>query len=134
MSNINAAIGLAQFKKIDLFRSVKRHIVSCYNKAFSDIDGISILAWDLEEAFPFAYTLRILHNRRDDLMSFLKKKGIDTSINYIPNHLHPFFKSDQKLPVTEMLYREIITLPLFVDMNDENIQYIINSVKLFFER
>jgi dTDP-4-amino-4,6-dideoxygalactose transaminase len=67
-------------------------------------------------------------------MSFLKKKGIDTSINYIPNHLHPFFKSDQKLPVTEMLYREIITLPLFVDMNDENIQYIINSVKLFFER
>jgi len=134
MSNINAAIGLSQFRKKDFFRSVKTKIVKSYNEAFSNIDAISTLTWNIEESFPFAYIVRILNNQRDNLIYFLEKKEIDTGINYIPNHLHPFFNSGQKLPVTEQLYKEIITLPLFTDMKENEVQHVINSVKSFFGR
>jgi len=132
MSNINAAIGLAQFNKLESFRSVKTKIVKSYNDAFADIEGISILNWNLKESFPFVYAMRVLDNKRDSLIPFLEKKGISTGINYIPNHLHPFFKSGQKLPVTEQLYREIITIPLFSDMRDNDVQYVIKTIKSFF--
>jgi dTDP-4-amino-4,6-dideoxygalactose transaminase len=132
MSNINAAIGLAQFTKLESFRSKKIKIVKCYNDAFSDIDGIFILNWNLEESFPFVYIMRVLDNKRDLLIPFLEKKGISTGINYIPNHLHPFFKNGQKLHVTEQLYREIITIPLFTDMKDFEVKHVIKSIRLFF--
>lgn len=134
MSNINAAIGLAQLKKIEHFRSVKKSIVARYNLAFSDINEISILNWNLPETFPFIYILRVLENKRDLLKTYLGNKGIATGINYIPNHLQPYFNTGQKLPVTEKLYGEILTLPLFTDMTDEEVDYVIESVKSFFKK
>ena len=134
MSNINAAIGLAQLKKLESFRASKVKIVNRYTEAFSEIDGISILAWNPMDTFPFICTIRIQGHNRDDLMQFLAKRGINTSINYIPNHLQPFFKNGQKLPVTEQLFSEIITLPLFVDITDDQVQFVIESVAEFFKR
>jgi dTDP-4-amino-4,6-dideoxygalactose transaminase len=132
MSNINAAIGLAQIKKINHFLSVKTSIVESYNAAFSGIDRLSLLDWNLTETFPFIYIIRVLENKRDLLKNYLEKKGIATGINYIPNHLQPFFKNGQKLPITEKLYSEILTLPLFVDMKDEEVEFVIKSVRAFF--
>lgn len=134
MSNINAAIGLAQLKKIDSFRTSKTNIVKKYNDAFINIKGIITLRWNLEESFPFAYILRILDGKRDNLIKFLEYKGVDTGINYIPNHLHPFFYTGQQLPVTEQLHKEIITLPLFTDMKEYELEHVINSVRSFFEK
>lgn len=132
MSNINAAIGLAQFRKIESFRSSKTKIVLRYNEAFREIDGISLLNWNINETFPFIYIFRVLNDRRDLLMNYLEKKGISTSINYTPNHLLSYFNKGQKLPVTEKLYKEIITLPLFVDMKERELDHIISSVRGFF--
>jgi dTDP-4-amino-4,6-dideoxygalactose transaminase len=62
-------------------------------------------------------------------MQFLKDKGISASINYTPNHLQPFFRNGQRLPVTEKLFSEILTLPLFADMTETEIQHVIDGVK-----
>ncbi len=134
MSNINAAIGLAQLKKITAFRDSKIRTVKLYNEAFSMIEEISLLDWNLPETFPFIYVIRVPAHKRDALMKFLEQKGISTSINYIPNHLQPFFRNGQKLPVTEKLFTEIITLPLFVDMTDDEVEFVIGEVKRFFKR
>lgn len=131
MSNINAAIGLAQLKKAESFRLRKSNIVKKYNSAFSPIAGISLLNYT-EEVFPFIYTMRVLGNRRDDLMKYLLKNDISSSINYVPNHLQPAFKTNTSLPVTEKLFAEIITLPLFVDMTDDEVDHVIEVVIEFF--
>ena len=134
MSNINAAIGLAQLKKFDTFVLKKKEIVRKYNEAFAKIPGVKILAWNLKETAPFTYILRVLDGAREKLIAFLKEKGVGTGIHYIPNHLQPFFKPfAAPLPVTEQIGEEILTLPLYYDMIDEEVETVISSVVAYFK-
>lgn len=133
MSNINAAIGIAQLNKVELFVQKKKEVVQKYNDAFMNIDGLKILSWNLKETAPFTYIVRILNGVREDLIEFLKGKGVGTGIHYIPNHLQPFFKSfATSLPVTEQIGEEILTLPLYYDMADEQVSTVIEAVSDFF--
>jgi perosamine synthetase len=134
MSNINAAIGLAQFKKFESFIQRKKEIVQRYNDTLMTIDGLKILTWNLEETAPFTYIIRILNGEREALITFLNEKGIGTGIHYIPNHLQPFFKPfASSLPVTEQIGEEILTLPLYYDMTDEQVLTVIRAVSDFFK-
>jgi perosamine synthetase len=133
MSNVNAAIGIAQFRKLGAFIERKRHIVDLYNRYFKDVEGIEILQWHIEETAPFAYMVRIVDGRRDELIEYLASKGIGSGVHYIPNHIQPLFqKYTCELPVTDRVWKEIITLPLFYDMTDADVQTVINSVREFF--
>ena len=132
MSNINAAIGLEQMKKLDRFISKKRDITVKYDKAFSAISGLKTLTNDHKNAAQFCYIVRV-EDRREALIEFLKSKGVGTGIHYIPNHIQPFFKRfSTNLPVTEKVAEEILTLPLYYDMSDEDVRFVINSIKEFF--
>lgn len=133
MSNINAAIGLVQLEKLDKFLSRKKEIVKRYDNAFTGIDGIEILKRDYENTAFFSYIVKI-NTKRDELMEFLKGKGIDSGVHYIPNHLQPFFKDYSiSLPITEKVWQEIVTLPLYYDMTDDDVQNVINGVTGFFK-
>ncbi len=133
MSNINAAIGIAQLTKFESFIIRKKEIVQKYNDAFSNIKGIKILSWNLHDTAPFAYVIRVLDYKREKLIAFLKDKGVGTGIHYIPNHLQPFFKHfATPLPVTEQIGEEILTLPLYYDMTDEQVFTVIESISDFF--
>ena len=133
MSNINAAIGLVQLKKLSKFIERKKKIVKRYNEAFGNLDGIKTLKWNEKETAPFAYIIRVLNGGRDEMMDFMIKKGIVTGVHYIPNHLQPFFKPfvTSSLPVTEQMGEEILTLPLYYDMVDEQVSTVIEAVDDF---
>lgn len=132
MSNINAAIGLAQMKKFDGFVEKRKKIVEKYNNTFSNVKGLQILEMNLNETAPFTYIVRILEGRRDEAMEFLKTKGVGTGVHYIANHIQPFFsKYAVPLPVTDRVWKEILTLPLYSDMKDSDIDLVIQSVKEF---
>jgi dTDP-4-amino-4,6-dideoxygalactose transaminase len=135
MSNINAAIGLAQFKKLDKFSKKKRRIVSIYNEQLSHLEGLELIHWNLEETAPFMYIIRVLNGKRNEMMDFLKEKGVETGIHYIPNHIQPQFSQYAgPLPITEKVWTEILTLPLFYEMTDEDVDLVIGSVTSFFDR
>ncbi|MCX8022722.1 MAG: DegT/DnrJ/EryC1/StrS family aminotransferase [Syntrophorhabdaceae bacterium] len=132
MSNINAAIGLVQLKRLEQFIKRKREIVKRYNEAFSGIKGIALLKWNLNEIAPFSYMMRITNGKRDELIDYLGEHGIGSGVHYIPNHLQPLFKSDaQSLPITEYVWKEIITLPLFFEMKDEEADFVIDTILNF---
>ena len=68
-------------------------------------------------------------------MEFLKARGIDSGVNYIPNHLQPVFRPYKTaLPVTERVWEQILTLPLYCDMSRRDINRIIGCVKEFFTK
>ena len=133
MSNINAAIGLVQFRKLDRFIARKREIVEQYNRRFAPLDGVSILHWDLNETAPFCYIMRVTDGRRDALIDFLGGRGIGSGVHYIPNHDQPFFKAfAAALPVTDAVAKEIVTLPLYVDMTPDDVRAVGDAVTTFF--
>ncbi len=135
MSNINAAIGVAQLRKVENFIKIKKEIVRKYNEAFNKLNGLKILSWDLKGTAPFTYIVRVLDGHREELIEFLKEKGVSTGIHYIPNHLQPFFKPfATSLPVTERVGEEILTLPLYCDMTDEQVATVVDAVKHYFSR
>jgi perosamine synthetase len=135
LSNINAAIGLAQFKKFNKFIEKKRNIVKLYNEQFKDLDGLKLLEWNLDETAPFTYIIRILDGKRDEMMDFLKERGVGTGVHYIANHIQPYFLQYAKpLPITEKVWKEILTLPLYYDMSESDVNLVIKSVTAFLKQ
>lgn len=133
MSNINAAIGLVQIKKLGKFINKKREIVKLYNESFSQIKDLELIDWNLDQTAPFTYIMRVLGGRRDKLMDFLKTCDVGSGVHYIPNHIQPFFKRYScHLPQTEKVLEEILTLPLYYDMTKTDIDKVVGSVKSFF--
>lgn len=129
MSNINAAIGLVQLRKIDTFISRRKEICRRYDSAFKGTPTISCLQINYDEVAPHIYVIRVKDGRRNGLMDYLKSLDIETGINYIPNHLHPFYANKAvSLPETEKAYQEILTLPLHFGLSDDDVTKVIQGV------
>jgi len=70
--------------------------------------------------------------KRDKLISFLKERGVATSVYWIPVPMHPLYKKyKSKIPVTEKIWKELVTLPLFSDIKLNELNFIIKSLKEF---
>jgi perosamine synthetase len=134
LSNINAAIGLAQLRKVDRFLTRRRAICRRYDAAFADLAGIDRLRINYDEAAPHVYVIRVRDGQRDALRDFLAEWRIETGINYVPNHLHSYFRRDDvTLPESERAYAEILTLPLHCALTDEDVAAVIAAVRVFME-
>lgn len=132
MANINAAIGLEQLKRFDQFKARKQEIVRCYDRAFAEVPSVAILRHNVDEMFPFSYVLRVVDGKRDDLMVFLKERGVATGVHYIPNHIQPLFENSRAdLPITDRVFEQMVTLPLYFEMTDSDVQQVIDAVIAF---
>ena len=131
MNDLMAVIGQEQLKKLNLF-NFKRNagiqkyldgIKSCKNiKPYFEKPFKNIAYW------MFAVRLK----KRDKLISFLKEKGIATSVYWIPVPMHPLYrKYKSKVPVTLKIWKELVTLPLFSDIKLKELGFIIKSLKEF---
>ncbi len=129
MSNINAAIGLAQLKKLDSFIARRQEICRKYDRAFGGIPAINCLPINYDNVAPHIYVILLKNGGRNDLMEYLKNHKIETGINYVPNHLQPFYSNEAvSLPETEKAYEEILTLPLHCGLSDDDVTFVIQSV------
>lgn len=134
MSSINAAAGLVQLRKADAFIAQRREICRRYDQAFQDLPRIRSLRINYDHAAPHIYVVRVRDGGREALMQFLKNADIETGINYIPNHLHPYFRQEGvSLPETERAYGEILTLPLHCGLSNRDVEAVIGCVRKFFE-
>ncbi len=132
MSNINAAIGLVQLKKYKKLNNRKIEVAKRYDEYFSNIDGINLLKTDYDSIGLFTYIVRA--KKRDNLMEFLKSKDIGSGIHYTPVHYFTYYKKyATRLPVTERVAEEIITLPCFPDIKDEEVERVINAISEFYK-
>jgi len=132
MSNIMAAIGIQQLKKFNKFAVLRKQIAIKYDKLLSLNQNIKFLNRDYKNVVPHIYVVRIKGlNNRDGLREAMNKKGIEIGVHYTPNHLLSFFKSNQtnKLPITDKVYKEIISLPIHPDINNSDIENVISTLE-----
>jgi len=131
MNDINAAIGLVQLEKLDRSNDRRRKITNYYNSRFADLD------W-LELPVEKNYAQSALHNyvvkldRRDDLIAHLQKQRISAGVHYFPNHLYKIYSRFKAVvPVTERVWRRLVTLPLYPGMIDDDVERVVGAVRSF---
>ena len=129
MSNLMAAIGREQLKKIDYFSTKRKSIAKRYMSELNGITGLKLMDFDYDEIVPHIFPIRVLGGDRDNLAEVLFQNGIETGIHYQPNHQLSYYQSDYSLPVTEMLCRELLSIPLHPEVTDEDQNRIINIIK-----
>lgn len=139
LSDIQAALGISQMKKLDKFSKRRREIVNKYNKAFADLKNVAIPYEEdgLDSTFHL-YILKIDFNKinktRVQIMDELKQKNIGTQVHYIPVHLQPYYQKQfgfktQDYPISELYYEQTLSIPLYPKLTEEEVNYIIKNIK-----
>jgi perosamine synthetase len=136
MSNILAAIGVEQLKKLPEMNRKRRILAAKLTKALEDISGIKPPVEKPENKHVYQmYTIRVGNGGdRDDFVRKLNSKGIGSSIHFFPpvHHMEPY-RGEQyhrdDLPVTEQVIQEIVTLPMYPQMTDDDLEYMVVSIK-----
>lgn len=130
MSNLMAAIGREQLKKISRFAERRQACVATYRRELEGVNGLAFLDLDYANIVPHIFPIRILDGRRDVLMERLRANKIECGIHYMPNHLLEYFSTDYPLPRAESLGGELLSLPLHAELTaleqERAIEIIIN--------
>ena len=136
MDNIQGALGVEQLKRIKSFIEGKRKIVTLYNKLLKDVPGITIPKEKNYTKHSHHLYPILVNKSRDDFIKRLKKKGIGTSVHFIPLHIHPYYKGRYKkrdFPIAEYLFEHEVSLPLYYDMTNKDVDYVANCIKEILE-
>ncbi len=129
MNDIAAVIGLAQLVKLKAGNARRREIVAAYNKAFKDVSWITCpVEKDYTRSACHNYVIKTPH--RDALNVYLKEKNIATGVHYMPVHLQPYYRKQTKvtLPVAERIWTQLLTLPLYPDLMEDDVQYVVDTI------
>jgi dTDP-4-amino-4,6-dideoxygalactose transaminase len=138
MTDIQAAIGLHQLRKLPRFHARRAEIARRYQKAFSPIESLECPAErdGIQHAWHI-YALRLRKDlislSRDQFIEELRTRNIGTSVHFIPIHLHPYYRDKygyrpEDFPVASSHYESLISLPLCPRMTDQDADDVIAAV------
>ncbi|WP_303294728.1 DegT/DnrJ/EryC1/StrS family aminotransferase [Methanobrevibacter woesei] len=134
MTDIAAAIGLAQLKVIDEFNDKRISNADYLNEQLKDIEGIvTPKSPDNYKHVYHQYTVRVEKGNRDDWVEFLTNKGIGTGIHYpIPLYNQPIYKKlgiEGDCPLAEKAADNVISLPVHPSLTKEDLDLVVDAVK-----
>jgi dTDP-4-amino-4,6-dideoxygalactose transaminase len=138
MTDVQAAMGLCQLRKLAAFQRRRREIVAAYDRAFGDDEALETptVRPGVEHAWHL-YVLRLrpgaLRIDRDRFIQELTDRNIGTSVHFIPLHLHPYYRrrygyTSESFPVAYHNYLRMISLPLHPGLDDEDVTSVVEAV------
>ncbi len=138
LTDLQAAIGLSQLRKIDWMWQRRKAIARQYTEAFQSIDTLMTpyvkpdreSSWHL---YVLKLNLETLNIGRNQFIEELKRRGIVTSVHFIPLYRHPFYRdtfsySENGFDGSEWFYERIISLPIYPGMTDAQVHKVIDTV------
>ncbi len=138
LTDIAAALGLAQLRKVDAMWARRREIAGRYDQAFAGLAELQIPtqapdqqhAWHL---YMLRLHLELLRIDRAEFVTELKRRQIGASVHFIPLHTHPYYRETygyrpEDLPVAWREYQREISLPLYSRMSDTDVDDVIAAV------
>lgn len=134
-SDIAAGIGLAQLAKIDKLQEVRKGIWDHYQEEFKGVEWIHCPAEALRDDKHSYFTYFIcVEKDRDKLARYLFNKGIYTTLRYHPLHMNPLYESNDVLPNAERLNENGLNIPLHPSLSENDVEYIIETIKNYTDR
>jgi perosamine synthetase len=138
MTDIQAALGLAQLGKVEWMWKQRSGIAERYTESFRQHNEMATpsvkpdreSAWHL---YPIRLSPEAVTGGRDRFIEELKKRGVSTSVHVIPLYRHPYYRNTfgydpQEFPVSEKIFGRTVSLPLYPGMTDEEVRWVTESV------
>jgi dTDP-4-amino-4,6-dideoxygalactose transaminase len=139
LSDLQSAIGIHQLRKLERFTATRARHANHYSTILATAEGVELPltappgarhAWHL---YPIRLNLERLSIDRGQFIEALRERQIGTSVHFIPIPLHPFFRSfaglpHNQCPVALKLYPRLITLPLYPEMTEAEVEYVGRTV------
>ncbi|MDT7947018.1 MAG: UDP-4-amino-4,6-dideoxy-N-acetyl-beta-L-altrosamine transaminase [Thermoflexus sp.] len=139
ITDIQCALGLSQLRKLPAWVKRRQEIAQRYHAAFAEIPAVRPLGVRPEVSHAYhLYVVRLdltrLRATRAQIFAALRAEGIGVNVHYIPVHLHPFYRKrfgtgPGLCPVAEAAYNEIISLPIFPSMTNEDINDVVQAIR-----
>lgn len=133
MSNLNAAIGKAQLSKFSKISEKRKKFSGMYLDELSNIKDLKLFPINNKTAVPHIFPVIIQNGKRNELKQYLLENGIQSGVQYKPNHLLKFFNLGYALPNSEELYGKILSIPLHPMLSEDDVLFIIEKIKDFFK-
>ena len=138
LTDIAAALGLHQLRRLPLLHARRGQIAARYHEAFSKLEGLEvpIARTEVEHAWHL-YILRLNLERlmisRNQFIEELRARNIGTSVHFIPAHIHPYYRNrygfkPNDFPVAYREYQRMLSLPVYPKMKNQDVEDVISAV------
>lgn len=136
MTDIQAALGISQLTKLDRFIESRSELASLYSSMLSNVDFVTTPhtkngvrhAWHI-------YTILLDDSiNRDEFFKYMRNSNIGVNLHYIPVYRHSYYRNNfdmkyEDFPVAEEIFRRIITIPLYPNMDSTQLEYVVKTIK-----
>ncbi|GAA1500781.1 DegT/DnrJ/EryC1/StrS family aminotransferase [Kitasatospora kazusensis] len=127
MSSLHAAIGSAQLARFPEVEARRKDLWRTYAADLAELDGVALIDVDIDRTVPFNCVVRIPD--RDLTFETLRDQSIGVGVHYPPNHLQlAFSRWHRKLPVTESLARQVMSLPFHPAMTTTDVHHVTTAL------
>lgn len=135
MSSLQAALGLAQLERLDELIKKRRANARYYNRKLSVLEKMLILPKEKENTMSIYWMYGIVlkaENKRDALMQYLEKNGVETRTFFFPMHWQPIYKEHAPYPTADYLGKNGLYLPSSSQLTNKEKDKITNLIRNFF--
>lgn len=138
LTDIQAALGISQMKRLDGFVSRRRELVGLYRHEFRQDERFSLLeertySMAAFHLCPLLVDFSKIRASKEEIFKRLTKRGLKLQVHYIPVHLQPFYKKfgfrEGDFPKAEAYYRKTISLPLYYGLKNKDVKTIVKTIK-----
>jgi perosamine synthetase len=139
MTDIASSIGIHQLRKADQFHRRRQSIAALYSEILEDVEEVippaqqpnRIHSWHL---YVIRLRLEKLSIDRGQFIKELRELGVTVSVHWMPLHMHPYYQKTygflaEDYPVSSRIYSEIVSLPIFPDLTEEEVRYVVEQIK-----
>ncbi len=137
LTDIQAALGCSQLKRLKSIIRKRQKIASNYDKLLNEFDLKKPYKAEQHNSANHLYVIRVNRLQRKNIFDFLRHHQIGVNVHYMPIYRHPFYQKNDKhqlyssflFPESEKYYAEAITLPLYPELKYNEQQYIVSKLK-----
>ena len=136
LNDLQAALGSSQLTRLEQFKTRRQELTDRYNEGLAGIEQLTLPGHRAgAEPVWHLYPLRITDGRRRELFDHLRAQGIGVQVNYIPVYWQPYFADlgykRGMCPKAEAYYEQEISLPMFPDLADSDVDRVIEIIRTF---